>query len=76
MHGCTSCRRCKRVKSITVLCKQLSSLLWQVLAAANSVVGLANYAWCGVADGRPAEGGLGALSRQPANPELPLQLLI
>ena len=51
-------------------------LRWQVLAAANSVVGLANYAWCCVADGRPAGGGLGALSRQPAHSELPLQLLI
>ena len=55
---------------------RLPSRRWQVLAAANSVVGLANYAWCYAADGRPAAGGLGVLSRQPANAELPLQLLI
>lgn len=45
-----------------------------VLAAANGLIGLANYAWSCLADGVPALG-LSALSRRPATPELPLQLL-
>lgn len=49
------------------------------LAAANGLVGLANYVVSHLADSLPAlrfsDLGFGELSRRPAMPELPLQLL-
>ena len=67
-------------QALLMLCSLLL-LSWQtgaskVLAAANGVVGLANFAWCRIPDGKLALGGLGAFSRQPGTPELPLQLMI
>lgn len=44
-----------------------------VLAAANGCIALANFVWSAFVDGVPAVGL--SLSRRPATPELPLQLL-